>query len=152
MHALLAFVAGLPDLDRLRELIERVKQILITGGVGLALAASLIFLLAWVLSHLRRPAVAAEQARILPTAALLTSWAPVALTTVAALGALVPTLAPFVLKSFALAVILAGVAWCIAVAAVVVGGSKKQLAHARKALLLSGTPWYCLTVYLSTFL
>ncbi|MEM6996655.1 MAG: hypothetical protein AAF721_39490 [Myxococcota bacterium] len=152
MTTALAFVAGLPDLDRLRELIERVKQILVTGGIGLALAGSLIFLLAWVLSYLRRPAVTAEKTRVLPIAALLVAWAPALLTLVAGLGALVPTLAPFVLKSFALAVILAGFAWCLAVAAVVAGGSKKQLARARKALLLSGTPWYCLAVYLSTFL
>lgn len=149
----LAFVAGLPDLDRLRELIERVKQILVTGGIGLALAASLIFLLAWVLSHMRSPAAAsADKTRFLPSAALILSWGPVLLTVVAGLGALVPTLAPFVLKAFALAVILAGFAWCIGIAAVVAGGSKQQLSRARKALLLAGTPWYCLAVYLSTFL
>lgn len=144
--------AGLPDLDRLRELIERVKQIIVTGGIGLALAASLIFLLAWVFSHLRRPAIATEKRKLLPTTALLVSWGPVLLTLVAGLGALVPSLAPFVLKSFALAVVLAGFAWCIGVAAIVAGGSKKQLSRARKALLLAGTPWYCLAVYLSTFL
>jgi len=144
--------AGLPDLDRLRELIERVKQIIVTGGIGLALAASLIFLLAWVFSHLRRPAIASEKRRLLPTTALLLSWVPVLLTLVAGLGALVPSLAPFVLKSFALAVVLAGFVWCISVAAVVAGGNKQQLGRARKALLLAGTPWYCLAVYLSTFL
>ena len=108
MSTALAVIAGLPDLDRLRELIERVKQILVSGGIGLALAASLIFLLAWVFSHLRGPAATSEKRRILPTAALVLAWAPVLLTVVAGLGALVPTLAPFVLKSFALAVILAG--------------------------------------------
>ena len=153
MPTLLAVFAGLPDLDRLRELIERVKQILVTGGIGLALAASLIFLLAWVFSHLRSPAAAAaDKPRLLPTAAILVAWAPVLLTVVAGLGALVPTLAPFVLKSFALAVVLAGFAWCVAVAAVVAGGSRQQLSRARKALLMAGTPWYCLAVYLSTFL
>ncbi|MBL4684446.1 MAG: hypothetical protein JKY37_07640 [Nannocystaceae bacterium] len=152
MNTALACVAGLPDLDRLRELVERIKQILVTGGIGLALAASLVFLLAWVLSYLRRPAATAETTRILPIAAQLSSWAPALLTLVAGLGALVPALKPFVLQSFALAVVLAGFAWCLSVAAVVAGGSKKQLARARKALLLSGTPWYCLAVYLSTYL
>lgn len=143
---------GLPDLDRLRELLERIKQILVTGGISLALLASATFLLAWVLSYLRQPSAKTEQRKLLPTFALLTAWGPVGLTIVAGLGALVPTLAPFVLKSFALAVVLAGFTWCVAVAAIVKGGTKTHLSRARKALLLAGTPWYCLAVYLSTFL
>jgi hypothetical protein len=144
--------AGLPDLDRLRELLKRIQEILAMGGVALALAASLIFLLAWVLSHVRRPSVAGKSHPVLSSGALLLSWVPVGLTAVAALGALVPALAPFVLKSFALAVVAAGFTWCIAVAAVVAGGTRQNLGRARRALLLAGTPWYCLAVYLSTFL
>jgi len=154
MHTLLvacaAGLSGLPDLDRLRELIERVKQILLTGGIGLALGASLVFLLAWVFSHLRRPSTAADRKRILPSAAMVFAWGPVLLTIVAGAGSLVPSLAPFVLKSFALAVVVAGFAWCVGVAAIMAGGNRKQLARARKALLLAGTPWYCLAVFLST--
>lgn len=122
------------------------------GGVALALAASFIFLLAWVLSHLRRPSAKGSSHPIISTAALGLAYIPVVLTAVAALGALVPSLAPFVLKSFALAVVLAGFAWFVAVAAIVVGGDKGNLSRARRALLVAGTPWYCLAVYLSTFL
>lgn len=145
-------IAGLPDLDRLRELLKRIQEILAMGGIALALAASFMFLLAWVLSHLRSPSSKGAEHPIISTAALGVAYLPVVLTAVAALGALVPTLAPFVLKSFALAVVLAAFAWCLAVAAVVVGGTRTNLSRARRALLLAGTPWYCLAVYLSTFL
>jgi len=143
---------GLPDLDRLRELLKRIQEMLAMGGIALALAVSLVFLVAWVLSHLRQPSAKGAGHPILSIAALVVSWIPVALTLVAALGALVPSLAPFVLKSFALAVVTAGFSWCIAVAAIVAGGTRQNLSRARKALLLAGTPWYCLAVYLSTFL
>ena len=141
----------IPDLDRLRELLKRIQEILAMGGVALALVGSFIFLLAWVLSHLRRPSTSKSHP-VLATAALITAYLPVGLTFVAALGWLVPTLAPFVLKSFALAIVLASFAWCTAVAAIVVGGDRGNLSRARRALLMAGTPWYCLAVYLSTFL
>ncbi len=152
MSASLAAVAALPDLDKLRELLERIREILALGGVALALAVSALFLLAWVLAHLRRPMPTATGSGILATSSLWLAYGPVALTVVAALGALVPTLAPFTLKSFALAVLAAALVWCVAVAAILAGGSRQHLARARRALLLAGTPWYCLAVYLSTFL
>jgi len=145
-------VTGLPDLDRLRELLKRLQELLAMGGIALALAASFIFLLAWVLSHLRRPSKAGSSHPVLPTLAMIVAYLPVGLTLVAALGWLVPTLAPLTLKSFALAVVLAAFAWCVAVAALVVGGDRGNLSRARRALLMAGTPWYCLAVYLSTFL
>jgi hypothetical protein len=145
------FLVGLPDLDRLRELLKRIQEILAMGGIALSLAASFIFLLAWVFSHLRQPSKTAAHP-VLSTVALVVAYLPVALTFVAALGWLVPTLAPLTLKSFALAVVIAAFAWCMSVAAIVVGGSRQNLSRARRALLLAGTPWYCLAVYLSTFL
>jgi hypothetical protein len=144
-------LVGFPDLDRLRELLKRIQEILAMGGIALSLAASFVFLLAWVFSHLRRPSKTAEHP-VLATLALVVAYLPVALTLVAALGWLVPTLAPLTLKSFALAVVIAAFAWCLAVAAIVVGGSRQNLSRARRALILAGTPWYCLAVYLSTFL
>lgn len=144
---------GIPDLDRLRELLERIREMLALGGVALALAVSCLFVIAWVLSHLRRPAgVASSSKGALSHVALWISWLPVGLTLVAALGALVPTLAPFILKSFALAVLAAALSWCVAVAAILAGGTRDQLGRARRALLQAGTPWYCLAVYLSTLL
>ena len=151
MASLADLLLGLPDLDRLRELLKRIQELLAMGGVALSLAASFVFLLAWVLSYLRRPSPKASHP-VLSTMAMLTAYLPVALTFVAALGWLVPTLAPWTLKSFALAVVIAAFAWCIAVAAVIRGGSRQNLGRARRALLMAGTPWYCLAVYLSTFL
>jgi cobalamin biosynthesis protein CobD/CbiB len=142
---------GLPDLDKLRELLRRVQEILAMGGVALASLASLAFVLAWAVSHVRHPSP--KKARpILSTVALVSAWPPVALTIVAAAGIFVPFLAPFILKSFALAVLLAGVSWVLAIATLIAGGSKGDLARARKALLLAGTPWYCLALYLATYL
>jgi len=151
LPGLLDLFLGLPDLDKLKQLLERVLAFLKVGGIALCLAASFIFLLAWVFSHLRRPSKTAEHP-IIATIALVVAYLPVALTFVAALGWLVPGLAPLTLKSFALAVVIAAFAWCLAVAAVVVGGTRQNLSRARRALLLAGTPWYCLAVYLSTFL
>jgi hypothetical protein len=146
-------LAGLPDLDRLRELLERIREMIALGGVALALAISCVFLLAWVVSHLRRPGVKGQGTPgLLATLSLWASYVPVALTCVAALGAFVPTLAPFILKAFALAVLVAAFVWCFAVVAIIVGGSRQSLSRARRALLLAGTPWYCLAVYLSTWL
>jgi hypothetical protein len=151
LPGLLDLLLGLPDLDKLKQLLERVLALLKMGGIALCLVASFVFLLAWVFSHLRSPSKTAEHP-VLATLALVVAYLPVALTFVAALGWLVPGLAPLTLKSFALAVVIAAFAWCLAVAAIVVGGSRQNLARARRALLLAGTPWYCLAVYLSTFL
>lgn len=144
-------LAGFPDLDRLRELLKRIQELLAMGGIALSLAASFVFLLAWVFSHLRQPSKTASHP-VLSAFALIVAYLPVGLTFVAALGWLVPTLAPLTLKTFALAVVVAAFAWCLAVAAIVAGGSRQNLSRARRALLLAGTPWYCLAVYLSTFL
>jgi cobalamin biosynthesis protein CobD/CbiB len=146
-----AILLGLPDLDRLRELLERIREMLTLGGVALALGVSFVFLLAWVVSHLRKPSTQLSRP-ILCTAALWSAYVPVLFTAVAAVGALVPPLAPFILKSFALAVVSATLSWCVAIAAILAGGSRGDLGKARRALLLAGTPWYCLAVYLSTFL
>jgi hypothetical protein len=146
-----AIVLGLPDLDRLRELLERIREMLALGGVALALAVSFVFLLAWVVSHLRKPSIQMSRP-VLCTAALWSAYVPVLFTAVAAVGALIPPLAPFILKSFALAVVSATLSWCIGVAAILAGGNRIDLGKARRALLLAGTPWYCLAVYLSTFL
>jgi hypothetical protein len=149
----LSAVAGLPDLDRLREILERIREMIALGGVALALGVSCLFLLAWVLSHLRRPAVASANGRgVVSILALWLSYVPVGLTAVAALGSFVPALAPFILKSFALAVLVAAFVWCVGVVAIIVGGDRRALSRARRALLLAGTPWYCLAVYLSTWL
>jgi len=143
---------ALPDLDRLRELLKRIQEILALGGIALALIASFTFLLAWVFSHLRKPSKDGKSRPVVCTAELVSAYVPVGLTLVAGLGALVPALAPYVLKSFALAIIAAAFAWCLAVAALIIGGTRDNLKRARRALLLAGTPWYCLAVYLSTFL
>ena len=44
------------------------------------------------------------------------------------------------------------VSWVISVAALIAGGGKGELARARRALLLAGTPFYCLAVWLARFL
>ena len=141
---------GLPDLDRLRELLARIQEMLTLGGMALATGVSLLFILAWVLTHLRRPKKQAHP--VMPWVALMTSYVPVALTVVAAIGHFFPVLAPYVLKAFALAVLVAAFAWSFAVVAVMVGGRRQDLARARRALLLAGTPWYCLAVWLGTML
>ncbi len=154
VHALpIARLADLPDLDRIREILERIQQILVLGGVALAAVGATTFLLAWVLAHLRRPAARGQRARpVLSRLALVLAWVPVGLTVVAALGVVLPPLAPMILESFAAAVVAAGLAWCVAVATILAGGSARDLARARKALLLAGTPWYCLVAYLATLL
>jgi hypothetical protein len=42
--------------------------------------------------------------------------------------------------------------WCVAVAALIKGGDRPSISRARRALLLAGMPWYCLVLYLSTYL
>jgi len=149
-------LAGALDggLDRLREIIEAIVAYLAWGGVALALVASLIFILTWVVSHLRTPRAAREEdaPRLLPWVALVVSGAPVALTVVAAIGRYVPGMLPLILKIFGVAILAAALAWTVSVAAVVVGGDKQDLKRARRAILLAGTPWYCLAIYLATLL
>lgn len=143
---------GLPDLDGLRELLRKIQEMLALGGVALATIISLVFVLAWVVSHLRRPRKNDKTRHFLPLVALYSSYLPVGLTGVAAVGTFFPVLAPWILKAFALAVLVAALSWSLAVASLIVGGCSTDLQRARKALLLAGTPWYCLAVYLSTFL
>lgn len=140
----------LGGLDRLREILRRAQELIMLGGVALALLGSLIFIATWALSHARRPV---DHSRPwLSRIVLLLSWVPFLLTGFAAVGLFVPVLAPFMLKSFALAVVVGAVVWCLAIGLLIAGGSRRDLARGRKALILAGTPWYCLVVYLATFL
>ncbi len=144
---------GLPDLGRLRELLERIQEILALGGIALALIGAFTFLLAWVLSFLRQPSLATPTGpNWLARIALGSAAVPVGLTLIAGLGAMLPIFAPYVLKAFALAIVSAAFSWCVAVAAVIKGGDRGSLSRARRALLLAGMPWYCLVLYLSTYL
>ncbi len=147
-----AIIAGLSalDLDRLREILRRIVEFIALGGVALALLCGLVFLLTWVLSHLRRPSDQSRRWLSVPAATL--AWVPVLLTGVAAAGIFIPALAPFILRSFALAVVVAAGAWCVSVAALIAGGTRRDLRRTRRAIILAGTPWYCLVVYLATYL
>jgi hypothetical protein len=138
------------DLDRLKEIWKRLVDFITLGGVALALLGGLVFLLTWVLSHLRRPSDRSR--RWISRTALLVAWVSVLLTAVAAGGLFVPELTPFILRAFALAVAVAAVAWCVCAGALILGGTRRDLARTRRALILAGTPWYCLVVYLATFL
>lgn len=146
--------AALPDLDIIREWIRKVQQILALGGIALALACSMVFIGAWVLSHLRRAKAEDEVTGNgwLSKIALGSSFLPVALTLAAAVGLFVPLLKPLMLKLFAYAVVAAAISWTIGIAALIVGGGRAELARARRALLLAGTPFYCLAVWISRFL
>lgn len=141
---------GLPNLDQLKELLARIQEMLTLGGMALATGVSLVFILIWVLTWLRRPSNKSRP--VLPWLALFTAYVPVGLTLVAAIGRFMPVLAPYVLKAFALAVLVAAFASSFAVIGVLRGGKKEDLNRARKAILLSGTPWYCLAVWLGTLL
>lgn len=143
-------LAPLGALDDLWELIGRIQEWLTLGGMALAAAIALLFLGTWVLAHLRSPN--GDERPILPTVALWSAYVPVLLTIAAAAGLFVPGLQPFILKSFALAVIAAAVSWCLAAAAILSGGTRRDLGRARRAILLAGTPWYCLVAYLATLL
>lgn len=145
----------LPDLETIRRWIRRIQEIIVMGGIGLAIAASLVFIGAWVLSHLRRAKTEEEsegRSGWFSWVALVGSAVPVTLTVVAAAGMFVPVLRPLMLKLFAYAVAGAAVSWVISVAALIAGGGKRELARARRALLLAGTPFYCLAVWLARFL
>jgi len=139
--------------DRVRELLEWLQAWLLVGGLALAAAGALLFLGSWVLAHLRRPAVAAAgPARVHGLAAHATLWtsaAPIALTLAAAATSLLPPLAPFTLRMFAGAVAAAALTWLLAVGVIAWGGRREALARARRALLLAGTPWYCLLAWLA---
>lgn len=144
---------GLPDLDRLRELLQRIQEILALGGIAFALLGAFTFLLAWVVSFLRKPSSGASSSPSwLASIALGSATLPVGLTLIAGLGALLPMFAPYILKAFALAVVAAAFSWCVAVAALIKGGDRPSISRARRALLLAGMPWYCLVLYLSTYL
>jgi len=132
------------------EFVRRVQEWLTLGGTALAAAIALVFLLTWVLSHTRQ--ANAYPAPWLSRLALLSAYPAMLLTAVAAVGLFVPGLQPLILKSFAIAVLLAALSWCFGVAAILSGGNAHDLARARRALILAGTPWYCLTVYLATLL
>jgi hypothetical protein len=139
----------LPDLDTIRRWIRRVMELIVLGGIGLAVAVSLGFIGAWVLSFLRSPKAEDEpRSAWMSHAALVSSFIPVGLTAAAALGMFIPVLRPLMLKLFA----YAGVSWLVCIAALIVGGGKQELARIRRALLLAGTPFYCLAVWLSRFL
>jgi hypothetical protein len=143
----------LPDLDTIRRWIRRVMELIVLGGIGLAVAVALGFIGAWVLSFLRKPKAEDEpRSAWMSHAALWSSFIPVGLTAGAALGMFVPVLKPLMLKLFAYAVVGAGVSWMVCIAALIVGGGVKELARIRRALLLAGTPFYCLAVWLSRFL
>ncbi len=143
----------LPDLDTIRRWIRRVMELIVLGGIGLAVAVSLGFIGAWVLSFLRKPKAEDEpRSAWMSHAALWSSFIPVGLTAAAALGMFVPVLKPLMLKLFAYAVVGGGISWLVCVAALIVGGGAKELARIRRALLLAGTPFYCLAVWLSRFL
>lgn len=144
---LLPLLSVLGRLGDLWELLKRIVEWLTLGGLALAAGASIVFLGTWVAAHLRRPT--GEPRPLLATLALASATVPVALTLIAGLGLFVPAFAPFVLKCFALAIVVAAVAWCLAAAALIVGGSYRDLARARRALVLAGTPWYCLVAYLA---
>ena len=146
----------IPDLDTIRRWIRRIIEMIVLGGIGLAVAMSLGFIGAWVLSFLRKPAVVEEgeepRSGWMSHAALWSSFVPVGLTLVAALGMFVPVLKPLMLKLFAYAAAASGVSWLLCVAALIVGGGRQELARIRRGLLLAGTPFYCLAVWLSRFL
>ncbi len=149
--------AGWPELAELfglADLLKRIIAYLASGGVILAIGVSVVFIGAWVLSHLRQPRSEEENgnARILPYLALWSSYVPVALTAFAAVASFVPGTTPLILKTFALAVLVAGVTWLIAVVALFLGGGKQDLRRARRSLLVAGTPWYALAIYLATLL
>lgn len=143
----------LPDLDTIRRWINRIIELVLLGGIGLSLLVSLAFIGVWVLSHLRRAKAEEAEAVSWPShIALWSSFIPVALTVVAAAGMFVPVLKPLMLKIFAYAVVGAGAAWLLCVVALIVGGGKAELARARRGLLLAGTPFYCLAIWLGRLL
>lgn len=142
---------SLPDIGKWLEWFRRMIELIKMGGVALALIGSAIFVATWVLSHLRQPR-AQHSVPLWGYVALWSAYVPVGLTILAALGTMVPLLAPWTYKAFALAILAAAITWCIAVTLLLRGGSRDDLMRARKALVLAGTPWYCLALWLSQHL
>ena len=153
----LSVQAGWPELAELfglADLLRRIIAYLASGGVILALTVSVVFIGAWVLSHLRQPKNKEEggNVRVLPYLALWSSYVPVALTAFAAVASFVPGTTPLILKTFALAVLVAAISWLLGVVSLFIGGDKQDLRRARRSLLVAGTPWYALAIYLATLL
>lgn len=139
---------SIPSPGEIWEWVQRVIEWIKLGGVALALLGSVVFLGSWVLSHLRR-ARSRYAAPLWSQFALWLSYVPVALTLVAAVASMVPSLTPWILKAFALAIITGALSWCVSMALLVRGGSPLDLSRIRRALLMAGTPWYCLALWLS---
>jgi hypothetical protein len=143
----------LPDLDTIRRWIGRIVELIVLGGIALAVAVSLGFIGVWVLSHLRKPkAEDAPRVTWVSHVALWSSFVPVGLTVVTAAGLFFPVLRPLMLKLFAYSALAAAISWVVCVIALFVGGGKPELSRVRRALLLAGTPFYCLAVWLARFL
>jgi hypothetical protein len=138
----------LPDFGRWLDWLRKLFEWLKLGGIAVALLGSAAFVVAWIVSHFRQ--ASSDSKPMLGTLALLTSYVPVGLTILAALGTVIPTLAPFVIKAFALAVVVGAFSWMLAVVALVSGGNQRDLRRARKALLYAGTPWYTLALWIAT--
>jgi hypothetical protein len=136
ISAAVSTLIELPDLDTIRRWIRRVIDLIVLGGIGLAVAMSLGFIGAWVLSHLRRPKAEDEpKVTWMSHVALWMSFVPVTLTCVAAAGLFVPLLKPLILKLFAYAVASAGVAWMVCIAALIVGGGRAARPRVRRGLV-----------------
>lgn len=142
------FGPSLPSPGELWQWVLRLIEYLKLGGVALALLGSVIFLGSWVLSHLRR-AQNQNASPLWSQFALWLSYVPVGLTLVAAVASFVPTLTPWILKAFAMAIITGAFSWCVSMALLVHGGNHLDLSRIRRALLMAGTPWYCLALWLS---
>lgn len=132
------------------ELLERIVAALSRGGAIFALVVSGGFIASWAVSHLRQPRASEDGTpRVLPYLALASSLVPVVLTAVAVLTRFVPGTLPLTLKIFGVSVLAAALSWSLAVLALVIGGQRVDLKRARAAVVLSGTPWYALTLYLA---
>ena len=143
----------LSDLGALKDFwdfVRRIQEWLTLGGAALAGSIALLFLVTWTLSFVRR--AQAKRKALLSTLALVAAYPAIGLTLVAAAGLFIPSLAPLILKSFALAALAAALSCCLAVASILRGGNAHDLARARRSLLLAGTPWYCLAIYLALHL
>ncbi len=141
------------DLLGLGELLERIISLLSRGGAIFALIVSVGFIATWAVCHLRSPrANSTATPRVLPFVALCCSAVPVALTLVAVATRFFPGALPLTLKIFGVSVIAGAVSWTLSVLAIFVGGDRQDLRRARRAVLLSGAPWYALTLYLASLM
>ena len=147
-----AVVSG-RNLLGLGELLERIISLLSRGGAIFALVVSVGFIGTWAACHLRSPrANTTATPRVLPFVALCSSAIPVALTAVAVATRFLPGALPLTLKVFGVSVLAAALSWTVAVLAIFVGGDRQDLRRARRAVLLSGAPWYALTLYLASLM